>query len=82
MQFESLPRQKYHGVDHKRLVDSVRGSSYLPYTSKEAYEILQNQWMTLIAVLHIFYIRIEYPKSGILYAIWESTLAEMVGCEP
>ena len=37
-----------HGMNHKGLVDAVRRSSHSYHTSKEAFEILQQQWMSLL----------------------------------
>ena len=49
VKFESKPWQEMHGMNHKGLVDAVRRSSHPYHTSKEAFEILQQQWMSLIA---------------------------------
>ena len=38
-----------HGMNHKGLVDAVRRSSHPYHASKEAFEILQQQWMSLLS---------------------------------
>ena len=38
-----------HGMNHKGLVDAVKRSSNPYHASKEAFEILQQQWMPLFA---------------------------------
>ena len=48
VKFESKPWQEMHGMNHKGLVDAVRRSSHPYHTSKEAFEILQQQWMSLL----------------------------------
>ena len=36
-------------MDHTGIVYSVRSSSSRPYMSKEAYETVKQQWMSLLA---------------------------------
>ena len=40
--------KKWHRVSYTGSIDAIRGSSYLSYTSKEEFEPLQQQWMSLI----------------------------------
>ena len=49
MKFESKPWREWYGVNHNGLVDAIRRSSHPYHASKEAFEILQQQWMSLLA---------------------------------
>ncbi len=49
MKVKSKTWQEWHGVSHKGLVDAIRRSSHPYHASKEAFEILQQQWMSLLA---------------------------------
>ena len=53
-QFESWLRQKWHGVNHTGLVDSVKTSYHSRYASKEVYNTLQQQWMSLLTMAYHF----------------------------
>ena len=39
-------------MNHKVLTDAVRNSSNNSYTSREGYETLDQQWMSLLAAQH------------------------------
>ena len=50
VKFESQHRSKWYGATHKWLVNAVKSFSHLPYASKEGYETLKQQWLSLLAV--------------------------------
>ena len=50
MKFDSCFWKKWHGVDHKGLLYAIWSSSTHPYTSKEGYETVKQQCMSLVAV--------------------------------
>ncbi len=54
MQFESRPQQIWYAVNYMGLLGSVKSSSDLNYTSKERYETLQQQYISLIAAYYPF----------------------------
>ena len=65
---ESYFGQKGHNVDHMEVVYSVRSSSIHPYISRDAYGILEQQWMSLPATHpHIPRTERGYLKYDILH---------------
>ena len=50
--FESIFQQNRHSVDHKGIIYAVRFPFNHSYTSKEGYETLKQQWMSLIITHH------------------------------
>ena len=48
MHFESWPWKENNDMTYMGLVDTIRSSSYLPYTSKEGYKAPQQQCMSLL----------------------------------
>ena len=52
VQFESPPGWKWHSVNHNGLADAIRSTFHLSYASKEDFETLQQQWLSLLAVHH------------------------------
>ena len=49
---EGQPWQKWHDVNHWGFKVVGRSSSHLSYTSKEHYEILHKQWVSLLVAHH------------------------------
>ena len=52
MKIESCFQYEWHRVDHKGHVDANRSSSIHPHTSKERYETLKQQCMSLLVAQH------------------------------
>ena len=52
VQFESWPQQKWHNMNHKELKGALKSYPHLPYTSKECYETLEQQWISLLLTPH------------------------------
>ena len=50
VKFESRRWWKWYSATHKWLVNAVKSISHLPYTSKEGYETLKQQWLSLLAM--------------------------------
>ena len=81
VKFESQHRSKWYSATHKWLMNAVKSFSHLPYASKEGYETLKQQWLSLLAVqYHICCAVRGNPKSWNLCEIWESTSVEMIQC--
>ena len=49
-QFGVQPLQKWYDVNHKRLKVAGRSSSHLSNTCEKAHEILQQQWVSPLAI--------------------------------
>ena len=50
MKFENCFWQEYHDIGHMGLVLAIGSSSNHPYTFKEGYEALNQQWMSPLTV--------------------------------
>ena len=73
MKFGSSFWQKWHGKDLSKLICAIRSSFHFPYTSKEGYQILKQQWMSLL-VVHCSTFRAE-RASNIWYFAWNLSVA-------
>ena len=62
--------QRVRGHGHKGLIDAVRSSSNHPYISKEGYEALKQQWMSLTVAHHPICRGERVPE--IWYFAWNS----------
>ena len=48
--------------ENKGLIDDLRSSSHILYTSTEAYEPLHQQWLFLIVAPNLFFYSERVPK--------------------
>ena len=77
---ESWFWQKWHAVDHKKLVCAIRSCSNHCYTSKKGYETLKQQWMTLHSMTHPITHAERMFQTWFVEWIWEFFSAEMIRC--
>ena len=67
-QLESPPWQKWYDMNYQGILDAVGSSSHPPYTSKEGYEPIHQQWVSLLVAQHP--ISLLDKVSLILYFMW------------
>ena len=53
-------------MNNKGLLDAIKTSSHITYTSKVGYEILQKQWMSVLATQHLTFCDDMVPVPHIL----------------
>ena len=83
IQFGSQPRQELHGVNYDSAIDPLKSHTIFFMHPRMVIKHTQAAMdVSHCSTFHFHSERISTPKSGILYAIWESTLVEMTQYEP